>query len=116
VNLHDTSTVSLSNDFAFSSTTSTSESSFFGLGPSISFAASVSDRNTYQQDQTVDDTYSLHVTVHAVQDQMPGGMGQILSIFNNVVQQQATLLQTIMTAQISATQAAIQKQLAPTGK
>lgn len=114
VNLHNTSTVSLSNDFLFSSTTSGSESSFFGLGPSISFSVSVSDRNTYQQDQTVDDTYSLHVTVHAVQDQMPGGMSQILNIFANVIQQQATLLQTIMSAQIAATQATIQKQLGPT--
>lgn len=110
VNLHNTSTVALSNDFTFNSTTSSSESGFFGLGPSVSFQASVTDRNTYQNDQLTDDTYSLHVTVHAVQDQMPGGMSQILSIFGNLIQTQSTLLQTIMTSEIQAQQARLQAQ------
>lgn len=114
VSLHDTNKTSLSNDFTFTSTTSASESSFLGLGPSISFTASVTDRNTYQNEQTVDDTYSLHVTVHAVQDQMPGGMSQILGIFGNVIQSQATLIQTIISAQIQATTAKVQQALNPT--
>jgi hypothetical protein len=104
VNLHNTSSVTLSNDFTFSSSTSASESGFFGLGPAVSFQASVTDRNTYQNDQLTDDTYSLHVTVHAVQDQMPGGLAQILGIFGNLIQTQSTLIQAVMTAQIQAAQ------------
>jgi hypothetical protein len=104
VNLHSTSTVALSNDFTFNSTTSASESSFLGFGPAISFQASVTDRNTYQNDQLTDDTYSLNVTVHAVQDQMPGGMSQILGIFGNVIQSQSALIQAVVTAQVQATQ------------
>jgi hypothetical protein len=113
VTLHDVQKTTLSNDFTFNASVSGSESSFFGMGPSVSMQTSVTDRNTYQNEQTVDDTYSLHITVHAVQDQMPGGMSQILNIFSNVIQSQSTLIQTIMTAQIQAQQAKVQQQLNP---
>lgn len=93
VNLHSTSKTTFSNDFTFSSQAS---GSYFGIG----FSASVSDRNTYQSDSTVDDTYSMHVNVHAVQDQMPGGMGQVLGIFSSIIQSQASLIQTIVSKQV----------------
>jgi hypothetical protein len=115
VNLHSMSTVALSNDFTFNSSTTASDSSFLGLGPAISFSASVTDRNTYQNDQLTDDTYSLNVTVHAVQDQMPGGMSQILGIFGNVIQSQSALIQSIVTAQVQAAQAKLQSGTKPAG-
>jgi hypothetical protein len=104
VSLKSHNATTLSNDFVFSSSTSASESSFFGFGPSITFQTSVTDRNTYQNEQVIDDTYSLHVTVHAVQDQMPGGMSQILNIFGNVIQTQGALIQSVVTAQVQAVQ------------
>ena len=113
--LHNVQSNTLSNDFTFNSTVSASQSGGFIWNESTSFTASVTDRNTYQQDQTIDDTYSLHVTVHAVQDQMPGGMSQVLSIFSNVIQQQASLIQTIMTATIQAKTEAIQKTISGGG-
>jgi hypothetical protein len=93
--LHSVSTTSFSNDFAFSAGAS---GGFFG----INFAVSVTDKNTYQNSSVVDDTYSLSVTVHAVQDQMPGGMAQVLSIFQNIIASQASLVQTIETAEVQA--------------
>jgi hypothetical protein len=108
VTLHNTSSTTVSNDFTFSSTASASESAGFIWSESASMVTSVTDRNTYQNDQTVDDTYSLHVTVHAVQDQMPGGMAQVLNIFSGIIQQQASLIQSIMTTAIQAKQKQIQ--------
>ncbi|MCK9919348.1 DUF2589 domain-containing protein [Microbacteriaceae bacterium K1510] len=105
VSLKSHTATTISNDFVFSSSTSESESGFFGFGPSVSFQASVTDRNTFQNEQVIDDTYSLHVTVHAVQDQMPGGMSQILNIFGNVIQTQGALIQSVVTAQVQAIQA-----------
>ncbi|HSU39205.1 MAG TPA: DUF2589 domain-containing protein [Polyangiaceae bacterium] len=93
VNLHSTSKTTMSNDFTFSLSAS---GSYMGIG----LAASVSDRNTYQNESTVDDTYSMHVNVHAVQDQMPGGMAQVLGIFSSIIQSQASLIQTIVTKQV----------------
>jgi hypothetical protein len=106
VNLHSTQTKGLTNDFAFSSSAS---GSYYG----ITFGASVSDRLTYQNNSTTDDTYSMKVTVHAVQDQMPGGMSQVLNIFSNIVQSQATLIQTIVAAQTKALTDKAQAQLKP---
>lgn len=70
---------------------------------------SITDKNTYQNNSMVDDTYSLSVTVHAVQDQMPGGMKNVLDIFSSVIQQQSALIQQVM----SETIAAQSKQLLP---
>ncbi|MCA0350563.1 MAG: DUF2589 domain-containing protein [Chloroflexi bacterium] len=103
VNLHDTNVTKISNDFMFKSEENSSEGGgFLGWGEKCSMQATVSDQNTFQNDQTTDDTYSLKVTVHAVQDQMPAGMSQIIGIFSTVVQQQAALIQTIMTASVQA--------------
>jgi len=109
-NLHSVTTTSESNDFNFSTGGSIGGlfSSFLGSGMSIS----VSDRNTYQQNTTVDDTYSLQVTVHAVQDVMPGGMSQILGIFSNIIQSQAALIQNIVTSEMQIKTAAALKQIA----
>ena len=93
VSLHSVSTTSFSNDFAFSLGAS---GSYFGCG----MAVSVTDKNTYQNSSVVDDTYSLEVTVHAVQDQMPGGMANVLGIFSNIIQSQASLIQAIVTAEV----------------
>jgi hypothetical protein len=111
VTLHDVQHTTLSNDFTFGSTMTAGESAGFLWSESTSFTTSVTERNTYQNDSTIDDTYSLHVTVHAVQDQMPGGMSQILNIFANAIQSQAGLLQTIMTAQIQAKTQQVQQAL-----
>jgi hypothetical protein len=102
--LHSVQTTSESNDFSFSTGGSFG---FFGSGWNVS----VSDKNTYQQNTTVDDTYSLQVTVHAVQDQLPGGLAQVLGIFSNLVQSQAALIQTIVTAELQAKTSAAQKQI-----
>jgi len=109
-NLHSVTTTTESNDFTFSTGGSIGGflGSFLGSGMSIS----VSDRNTFQQNSTVDDTYSLQVTVHAVQDTMPAGLAQILGIFSNIVQSQAALMQNIMTAELQIKTAAAQKQIA----
>jgi len=115
VSLHNISKQTLSNDFTFTANVSGSESVGFLWSESTNFSTSVTDRNTYQNDQTVDDTYNLHVTVHAVQDQMPGGMSQVLNIFSNLIQSQASLIQTIMTTQIQAKTAQVQQALAPAG-
>ncbi|MBI3222196.1 MAG: DUF2589 domain-containing protein [Nitrosomonadales bacterium] len=92
--LHSVETTSISNDFAF---TASAGGEYYG----VNFSASISDKNTYQNSTTTDDTYSLRVTVHAVQDQMPAGMASVLGIFNNLIQSQASLVQTIVTAQVA---------------
>lgn len=81
--------------------------SFFGS----SFSCSVTDKNTYQNSRGVDDTYSLSVSVHAVQDRMPGGMAQVLNIFSNIISSQSSLTQTIVTAEVAALTARAQKQI-----
>ncbi len=105
VQLHTTSSTSFSNDFALSASAG---GSFF-----VSFSVSVTDKNTYQFGSTVDDTYSLQVTVHAVQDQMPGGMSQVLSLFTNIIQAQSTLIQTIVNAEVQALTQKAQQQISP---
>lgn len=92
-NLHSVATTAMTNDFAF---TASASGSYYG----VTFGASISDKNTYQEGSTTDDTYSIHVTVHAVQDQMPAGMASVLGIFTNLIQSQATLVQTIVSAQV----------------
>lgn len=109
-NLHSITSTSEQNDFTFS--TGGSIGGFLGGFLGSGMSVSVSDKNTYQQNSTVDDTYSLQVQVHAVQDQMPGGMAQILGIFSNIIQTQAGLIQTIVTAEMQAKTAAAQKQIA----
>ncbi|MBP7703652.1 MAG: DUF2589 domain-containing protein [Caulobacter sp.] len=109
VKLVSTSSVSMSNNFVYSQNTSASDNGFFGFGPSVSFQASVTDQNTFQNGQVIDDTYNLNVTVHAVQDQMPGGMAQILNIFSNVIQSQSGLMQSLLTAEVQALQAKAQQ-------
>jgi len=111
VTLHSTSKTEFKNDFTFNETSKGKEGWLF---ESVSFQTSVTDRNTYQHDQMVDDTYSLHVAVHAVQDQLPGGLGKVLNLFENLVQQQGALIQAIMSEEIKQKTAAIQKKIAPT--
>jgi hypothetical protein len=100
VNLHRTDTTTITNDLTGKVDTTEKESA--GLGKwseSATFTASVTEKNTFQNNQVLDDTYSMDVTVHAVQDQMPGGLAQVLSIFENLIQAQATMLQAQLTAQ-----------------
>jgi len=104
VSLHSTSSTSLSNDFAMSASTG---GNFF-----VNFSVSVTDKNTYQFGSTVDDTYSLNVSVHAVQDTMPGGMSQVLGIFSSIITSQASLIQTLVTAEVQALTTAAQKKIA----
>jgi hypothetical protein len=94
VSLHSTASTSFSNDFALSTST--------GGGFFVNFSVSVTDKNTYQFGSTVDDTYSLQVTVHAVQDTMPAGMAQVLGIFSNIITSQASLIQTLVSAEVQA--------------
>jgi hypothetical protein len=54
----------------------------------VNFNVTVSDRNTNTQKSSVNDTYSMHVNVLAVQDQLPGGMSRVLDIFTDVINQQ----------------------------
>ncbi|WP_341703424.1 DUF2589 domain-containing protein [Ferrovibrio sp.] len=95
VSLHSTHTTKESNE---ATTTGSASGEYFGT----TFNCSVTDKNTYQNDMVIDDTYSLHVTVHAVQDQMPGGMQNVLNIFSSVIQQQSSLIQQVMSASIAA--------------
>jgi hypothetical protein len=104
VTLHSTSSTSFSNDFALSASAG---GSFF-----TNWSVSVTDKNTYQFGSTVDDTYSLQVAVHAVQDTMPAGMAQVLGIFSNVITSQAALIQTLVTAEVAALTKAAQQSLA----
>jgi len=105
VSLHSISSTSFSNDFAMSTSAG---GNFF-----VNFSVSVTDKNTFQQGSTVDDTYSLQVTVQAVQDQMPAGMAQVLSLFTSLIQSQASLIQTIVNLDVQALTQAAQKSLAP---
>jgi hypothetical protein len=104
VSLHSTSSTSLSNDFAMSASTG---GNFF-----VNFSVSVTDKNTYQFGSTVDDTYSLNVSVRAVQDTMPGGMAQVLGIFSSIITSQASLIQTLVTAEVQALTKAAQDKIA----
>lgn len=112
VRLLSTQTTQMTNNFAFNNSDDAGESGLFGAGPSVDIKATVTDQNTFQNNQVVDDTYSLNVTVHAVQDQMPGGMAQVLNIFSNLIQTQATLIQAAMTAQVQNQQALMQSSAA----
>lgn len=99
VSLHSTNSTHEDNEF---STTDSSEGGENLEFEHTSFSASVTDKNTFQNDTIIDDTYSLHVVVNAVQDQMPGGMQNVLNIFSNVIQQQSALIQQVMSASIAA--------------
>ncbi len=99
VSLHSTHTVTEKNVAGFSSSVSGSENLEF---EKTSWKTSITDQNTYQNNSLVDDTYSLNVTVHAVQDQMPSGMKNVLDIFTNVIQQQSALIQQVMSQSIEA--------------
>ena len=105
-NLHSTSKTTFSNDFTFSTSGS-------GAYSGISFSTSISDKNTYQTDSMIDDTYSMHVNVHASQKSMPGGMAQVLGIFSSIIQSQASLIQTIVAKQVEKSVAEAQKALEP---
>lgn len=98
VSLHSTNTVTESNEATASASAGGSENLEF---EQTQWQTSVTDKNTYQNNSVIDDTYSLHVTVHAVQDQMPGGMQNVLNIFSNVIQQQSALIQQVMSATIT---------------
>ncbi len=106
VQLHSTSSNSFSNDFAI---TASASANWF-----VSLSVTVTDKNTYQFGSVVDDTYSMQVSVHAVQDQMPGGMSQVLSLFTNIIQSQATLIQTIVNDDVKVLTQKAQKQLSTT--
>ena len=108
VSLHSTSTTSEKNDASVSTDVS-------GEYVGTKFQTSITDKNTYQNDQVIDDTYSLHVTVHAVQDQMPGGMHNVLSIFSNVIQQQSSLIQQVMSQYIAEQSKKISSSNSPPG-
>lgn len=95
VSLHSTQTTNETNEASVNTNVS-------GEYAGTKFSTSITDKNTYQNDMVIDDTYSLHVTVHAVQDQMPGGMQNVLNIFSNVIQQQSSLIQQVMSASIAA--------------
>lgn len=95
VTLHSTQTTNETNEASVNTNVS-------GEYAGTKFSTSITDKNTYQNDMVIDDTYSLHVTVHAVQDQMPGGMQNVLNIFSNVIQQQSSLIQQVMSASIAA--------------
>lgn len=99
VQLHDVQTASLSNTLIASVGTTSSENLEV---ESSTMTTSVTEQNTFQAGQLTDDTYSLKVSVHAVQDQMPSGMANILSIFSNVVQTQSVLIQQMMTNAVNA--------------
>lgn len=103
VSLVQSTSATLSNNFLFSSSEAISGNSAFGWNLTPSFAATVSDQNTFQAGQVVDDTYSLQVTVNAVQDQMPAGLQQIINIFGNVIQQQSAALQAALQSQVAST-------------
>ena len=99
VSLHSTHTTDEQNTGSVNATTSGGENLEF---EHTNFSTSVTDRNTYQNNMVIDDTYSLGVTVHAVQDSMPGGMRNVLDIFSNVIQQQSALIQQVMSESIAA--------------
>lgn len=103
VNLVQSTSATLSNNFLFSSSEAISGNSAFGWNLTPSFSATISDQNTFQAGQVVDDTYSLQVTVNAVQDQMPAGLQQIINIFGNVIQQQSAALQAALQSQLAST-------------
>jgi hypothetical protein len=113
VKLVSATSTQVNNALDFGTTDEAGESGIFGMGPSADLKATVTDQNTFQNNQIVNDTYNLDVTVHAVQDQMPAGMAQILNIFSNCIQTQASLIQTAMTAQVQKMQQAIS---APAGQ
>lgn len=98
VQLHDVKSSTLTNTLVASTGTTSNESLEV---ESSTMTTSVTEQNTYQEGENTDDTYSLKVTVHAVQDQMPGGMANILSIFTNTVQTQAVLIQQLMSNNVS---------------
>ncbi len=88
VQLHSQETQKIANTIVGKLDDTTTES---WLAGSTTFKASVTDNNTFQNDRLVDDTYSLRITVHAVQDKTPGGLGKILDILTNMVQDQAKI-------------------------
>lgn len=98
VQLHDIRSSTLTNTLVASAGTSSTENLEV---ESSTMTTSVTEQNTYQEGENTDDTYSLKVTVHAVQDQMPGGMANVLSIFTNTVQTQAVLIQQMMSNSVS---------------
>ena len=74
----------------------------------ISFHGNYTDTNIQSGDSTVNEQYTMHVTMNCVQDAVPPGMDKILDIFANMVQQAAA-------GQIQAQVQQIQNSLNPQG-
>ena len=55
----------------------------------VSINATTTDKNVYSRNKETNQTFTMEVDVHAVQDTMPGGLAKILSIFEEVIEAQA---------------------------
>jgi hypothetical protein len=108
ITLHDVQKTTIKNDFTFKDDTT---ADFGWFGESVNMTVSVTEQNTYQNDRTTDDTYGMRVTVNAVQDEMPAGLKNILGIFQSVIQQQASLVQAVVTADVQSRTEQAQKKL-----
>jgi hypothetical protein len=109
VTLHATNTVNETNTASSSASGSGSENMEI---EKTQWKTSISDKNTSQNNTIIDDTYSMNVTVHAVQDQMPGGMQNVLDIFSNIIQSQSALVQQVMSEQVAAQSKQLQSDMA----
>jgi hypothetical protein len=108
ITLHNVQKTTIKNDFTFKDDTT---ADFGWFGESVNMTVSVTEQNTYQNDRTTDDTYGMRVTVNAVQDEMPAGLKNILGIFQSVIQQQASLVQAVVTADVQSRTEQAQKKL-----
>lgn len=101
INLHSVQTSKVDNTFDFENKSTVKEDSWWSP-VTVDMTTSVTERNTYQNSTTVDDTYSLQISVHAVQDRLPAGLNEVLNIFTNVVQQQAAAVSQVITASVQS--------------
>ncbi|MCP4118967.1 MAG: DUF2589 domain-containing protein [Desulfobacteraceae bacterium] len=68
--------------------TENSNVKFDSIWSPVSVNVTTTDKNVYNRNKETDQTYTMQVDVHAVQDTMPGGLAKILSIFEEVIEAQ----------------------------
>lgn len=84
VKLHSMAKSSEDNTF-----TENSDLKFKSVWSPVSINATTTDKNVYNRNKETNQTFTMEVDVHAVQDTMPGGLAKILSIFEDVIDAQA---------------------------
>ena len=86
LNVKLTSTQSHTNTNTFVSKTEIGQSGFWSIFSPVKMSGTIQEQNVNVDNNVLDATYSLRVSMNAVQDRMPGGMSKVLGLFESVIE------------------------------